>query len=470
MNTVCVFNFASLRFALIVCIVLGAAQAWPQAPTNPGSASPSPSSSAPPSGITNGTPPIEATILAYKILVADAARIDQSLTTRTAGKIVVIGTSSDIAAIVQLRIVLSQASILEQRLTMLTADLNAIVIPVYANPVIKGNPALGAGFIASPSDVATLIQTLGSITAVNQTLSSAPGALNDATLITLLAQGINADAVYIPSVYPPNLLTDTDLSETNIGAALTRLEVARRNAITASNVYLQALKDAGIVGTTVKGAAAPVYTNAEIDAAGAFGERATTINAIVNAITVASTAVDGFEASLFTGQGNPPASTPQTGTPSPAPAAPVAAAIPAPAPAPPLPAVPAPSAPTPTTPQSQGQQPATNSGTTLQQMVSADLLLRQILSDPAYSLRLVLLSVHALESGGSQLTKSNLFLGSRIYFGGGAVASFALYDSDGTPICSGVGYGYRGNIREKSVESVLANPAPAVATVSTTCD
>jgi hypothetical protein len=96
--------------------------------------------------------------------------------------------------------------------------------------------------------------------------------------------------------------------------------------------------------------------------------------------------------------------------------------------------------------------------------------LRQILSNPNYSLRLVLLSVHALESGGGQLTKSNLFLGSRVYFGGGAVASFALYDSDGAQICSGVGYGYKGNIREQSVENVLADPTPAVATVSTTCD
>jgi hypothetical protein len=385
---------------------------------------------------------------------------------------VVVGTSTDIAAIVQLRIVLSQANILEQRLTTLTGALNAIVIPIYAHPVIKGNPALGAGFIASPADVATLIQTLGSITAVNQTLSSTAGALSDATLITLIAQGINADAVYIPSVYPPNLLTDTDLSETNIGAALTRLEVARRNAIAASNIYLQAVKDAGIVATTVKGAAMPVYTDAEIDAAGAFVEKTVTVNAIVNAITLASTAVDGFETSLFTGQGYSPVPTPQTNTPTPtAPGpGPVAPALPAPVPAAPLPAAPAPAAPAPATPQNQGQQSVTTSGTTLQQLVSADLLLRQILSDPNYAFGLVLLSVHALESGGSQLTKSNLFLGSRIYFGGGAVASFALYDSDGTQICSGVGYGYKGNIREKSIENILADPTPAVATVSTTCD
>jgi hypothetical protein len=460
---------------VLLSFVLTAVQGWPQAtpspgPAAPGPAAPNPASNAAPAGITNGTLPIESTILAYKILVADAARIDQSLSAKTAGTIVVVGTSADIAAIVQLRIVVSQANILEQRLISLTAAMNAIVKPNYANPVIKGNPALGAGFIASPADVATLIQTLGSITAVNQTMSSAAGALNDGTLITLIAQGINADAVYIPSVYPPNLITDTDISDTNMGAALIRLETARRNAIAVSNDYLQGLKDAAIVATTVRGGR--LYTNAEIDGAGVFAERAVTVNALANAITLASSAADGFETSLFTGQGYSPAPTPQTNTPtptSPGPA-PMAPALPAPVPAPPLPAAPAPAGPAPLTAQNQGQQPVTPSGTTLQQLISADLLLRQILSNPNYKFKLELLSVHALESGGGQLTKSNLFLGSRIYFGGGAVASFALYDSDGTAICSGVGYGYRGNIREKNVQTVLADPTPAVATVSTTCD
>jgi hypothetical protein len=468
MRTLSTRDSVRLSFLVSVFLVLHVVPALSQAPANPGPPSPSPAPSAPPAGITNGTPPIEATILAYKILVADAARIDQSLNSKTAGTIVVVGTSSDIAAIIQLRIILGQESVLERRLNTLTAALNAIDKPNYARQVIKGNPALGAGFIASPADVATLIQTLGSITAVNQTLSSAPGALNDATLITLIAQGINADAVYIPSTYPPNLITDIDLSETNIGAALTRIEIARRDAIAASNEYLQALKDAAIVATTVKGGA--IYSDAEIDAAGVFAEKAATVNAIVNAITLASTAVDGFETSLFSGQASP-APTPQTNTPAPAlPGAPVAPALPGPVPAPPLPAAPAPAAPAPVAPQNQGQQPVATSAVGLPQLVSADLLLRQILSNPSYSLKLSLLSVHALESGGGQLTKSNLFLGSRIYFGGGAVASFTLFDSDGTTICSGVGYGYRGNIREKNVENIVADTTPATATVSTTCD
>jgi hypothetical protein len=461
--------FAAMSF----CFVFAAHQVRSQTP--PGGAGPSPSSppggpsvGSPPAGITNGTPPIESTILAYKILVADAAKIAESLGTNTAGKIVVIGTSNDIAAIIQLRIVLSQAGILEQRLRNLTTELNKIALPNYAHAVIKGNPRLGAGFIASPAEVATLIQTLGSITAVNQTLSSAPGALNDATLISLIAKALTAGSVYIPSVYPPNLITATDINNTNIGTALRRLETARQEAINSSNTYLQEVQDAGIVATTVKGAANPIYSDAEIDAAGAFAEKAVTITLLTNAVTLASAAVDGFETSLFTGQGYSPAIPSQPDTPNTTASTPATPALPAPTPAPILPSTPAPTGPAPASSQNQGQQPVTASGTSFQQMISADLLLGQILSNPTSS-KLELLSVHALESGGSQLSKSNLFLGSRIYFGGGAVASFALYDSSGAVICSGVGYGYKGNIREKNVEAVLGGSAPAVATVSTTC-
>jgi hypothetical protein len=79
----------------------------------------------------------------------------------------------------------------------------------------------------------------------------------------------------------------------------------------------------------------------------------------------------------------------------------------------------------------------------------------------------MLLAVHALESGGSQLTKSNLFLGSRYYFSGGAVASFYLYTFDGKLQCSGASYGYRGSIREKDLETGLG--ASGAATISTSC-
>ena len=78
--------------------------------------------------------------------------------------------------------------------------------------------------------------------------------------------------------------------------------------------------------------------------------------------------------------------------------------------------------------------------------------------------------MHALESGGSQLSKSNLFLGSRIYFSGGAVATVGLYESDGKLACSGIAYGYKGYIREKDVERVLESTADNALAVSIGCN
>jgi hypothetical protein len=57
------------------------------------------------------------------------------------------------------------------------------------------------------------------------------------------------------------------------------------------------------------------------------------------------------------------------------------------------------------------------------------------------------LSVHALESGGTQLTKTQMFLGSRVYYSGGAVATYSLVEADGKTLCSGIAYGYRGFVK-----------------------
>src|SRR5579872_215922 len=73
---------------------------------------------APPAGITNGTLPIEAILLAYKVLDADTARMAESINHRIdqTKDFVVIGTSTDIASIVQLRAVIGQANIITERL------------------------------------------------------------------------------------------------------------------------------------------------------------------------------------------------------------------------------------------------------------------------------------------------------------------------------------------------------------------
>ena len=68
-----------------------------------------------------------------------------------------------------------------------------------------------------------------------------------------------------------------------------------------------------------------------------------------------------------------------------------------------------------------------------------------------------ILAVKALESGGGVLTKSNLF-GSKVYFSGGAVATYALFQMDGSLRCSGNVYDYDGYIREKDFNRAFRRP------------
>lgn len=84
----------------------------------------------------------------------------------------------------------------------------------------------------------------------------------------------------------------------------------------------------------------------------------------------------------------------------------------------------------------------------------------------------LLLSVHALESGDTQLSKSSLW-GSRNYFSGGAVATYTIFNHDGTLLCGGVSYGYRGFIEAKDMSfAILALkqvPLPDTNAVSMPC-
>ena len=101
----------------------------------------------------------------------------------------------------------------------------------------------------------------------------------------------------------------------------------------------------------------------------------------------------------------------------------------------------------------------------LQQVLPADFLLHQIFnrSNP----KTYFLVLHALETGGEQLTKQNSFFGSRIYLSGGAAASFALFPPDGSIICSGIAYGYRGFISVNNVSDAIKSGDASPALVGT---
>ena len=118
---------------------------------------------------------------------------------------------------------------------------------------------------------------------------------------------------------------------------------------------------------------------------------------------------------------------------------------------------------------------------TVQQLLYIDLLLHQVgapevpdtkTSDTKTPTKTYLLSVHALESGGTQLTKSQSFLGTRQYFGGGAVATYALTTYNGAILCSGIAYGYRGYIKAGDFSRALQpiatdSPSPVPGTNNT---
>jgi hypothetical protein len=318
---------------------------------------------------------------------------------------------------------------------------------------------VGAPFVAGPADVAALLQGIAGITAVNETLAAGSAVLNDTTLINVIAHQLAGKTVYVPSLYPPNLLS-TDLSTSNLGAMIDGLEVSRDAALKQATAYSQAVQDA----QTILSAPPHAYSDADLGAAGALAEQATSINSLVTLVGTASSAVDAFELSLFSGQGvapgtsgNPSGSQNATGGGPPA-------ALPAAVPAPPLGAQSTPNPGAPSSPTPSGPP-----GAILQQILYADLLLRALPTGTANADRVWFLSIHALESGGGQWTKSNLFLGSRIYFSGGAVASFALLDGGGAVQCSGVAYGYQGLIREKKMQEEISGTGSAVAKVSATC-
>lgn len=444
----------------------------------------SPNGNGPSPGITGGTSPIESVLFAYKALASDGAAISGQINSLLSGHtpaIVVIATPADISAIIQWRAVMGQLSVLDER-----AEASGLLatpdIPQYSRPVSSPTPPTpSARFGLSPTgagEVQTLAQTaltLAGIFAVNESLASSAGAITDVPLINVVARDLrsNSVAVFVPSVYAPNLLHNTALENTYIWDRLTELEGKRVDVLNEVQEYLQALDDA----TTV--AAAPdssQYSAADKVLAKNFANEAKTIAALVADLNSIVAAIDTFEGTLFSGQTTNPssnanpnatnnnnantvpngASTGTTGTTGPMANNNAPGTIGANNPAPSL-------------QLGGGNQ---SGGTTLQQILLGDLLAHQIWAGADPPSENVLntihvLSVHALESGGGLLTKSWLIIGSRIYFSGGAVATFSLFGVNGGVECSGFAYDYSGYVREKHFEHELRADKQTSAVITT---
>ncbi len=431
-------------------------------------------------GDSAGSMAIESTIFAYAALAADADKLAQAISPKVSGQVVVIATPADFTSLVQWRIVMAQADLLHGRARSTLKSLTDIPIPPEFAGVTQKGVAFGAGPVPSAADIQTLVQTAASISAVNESLSVASAALTTTPLANLLAARLSEKgvAVYIPATYPPGLLRRSNLEETFIGNKLHQLEDDRTDAITQTELSLQALADAKqlkeLHGTPEMGA----QKSAEIEAGKSAALRfkylyENKINAGIAALASIVQAIDNFEATLLTGQAS--------AAPSPKPKKEKTADSPAPGPPngpkplapPPHPADPAPSSDDADDPASP--EKATSASTsTLPQILLADLLAHQIWNgveapDAETLNRLHILVLQTLESGGGQLTRSSLFSGSRIYFSGGAVSTFSLYSVDGAVECGGYAYAYRGYIKNSEFTKALdANTAPSGA-VETNC-
>jgi|GEM_PF-5634132 hypothetical protein len=378
-------------------------------------------SQSPSAGGGGGGMSIESTILAYQGFQYDADSIaDAAKPSLPMNAKIVIATASDVAAILQLRIALFQLAMLSKRLN----DVKDLLYNPAILPCAKGAPAIAVSdYVSTLSSVATLAQTVASITSVTESVTSQSGNFLDNSLMNLVASDLvyrerNGYVVYLPSV-PGNVKgtsASPDLQGTYLFKALRILDNRRTNLQNAARATLGSPKCKKVDTKAIR-------------------------DVVVGAIST----TDNFEASLF-GNGftlpsttvlpevppkkvEPKSSVNNTKSSGISNTINISMAPP---------------------PEKPAKAPSGAKGPgVIQQLLYIDLLLSGMRgSDPSAPLQDVyVLSVHALEAAGSQLIKTQLFLGARSYYSGGAAATFTLIDKDGSLACSGITYGYRGFVQ-----------------------
>jgi len=397
--------FCLVVIGALISKVPAAAQTTPAASAAPSAApSATPATSGAP-----GTIPIESTIFAYQGLSLGADEIAAAIHQRVQGDAnpkIIIATPGDITAIVQLRLLLAQINIFNDRLTRINGRVARIncVQQHGGHFAVVALPALLAGVASSVSSLGSVLTTVASFTQVNETLTSEPASFLDSTLTDLVAQDVatrTSASVYLPSFAPPNLIaTGPPSGQTYLFSALDTLDANR-----------QTLED-----------------TAERHLLTAACQKNATAIAATKLVNTALAATDKFQAGLFGIAGLP--ATGLIGATS---------APPKNAPKPPSSSAAISNTITISSQKSASPAAGPSGPSAMERLFYIDLLLHQLNSSSAY-----LLAVHALEAGGSQISRFWLFTGTRPYFSGGAVAAFALLRSDGSIACSGIAYGYRG--------------------------
>jgi hypothetical protein len=92
---------------------------------------------------------------------------------------------------------------------------------------------------------------------------------------------------------------------------------------------------------------------------------------------------------------------------------------------------------------------ATGATPVLNNLFAAERLAAALAKPGAYTLELKI-----QKSGGEMIKKSNLFYGTRFYYGGGSIVSFFLFNADGAIMSSGNFWSATTYVRDKSLKSV----------------
>ncbi|HEY1866760.1 MAG TPA: hypothetical protein VGG70_00595 [Candidatus Cybelea sp.] len=420
-----------------------------------------------PARLSAQTPPaIESAVFEYQAMAGNAHNIDLqiisaiNLTTHPR-PYVVVATSADIGLILRLQTTLGEAALVKDRVIAVYKALRSDTVFQCKSPVTRGRtpatappsktqrltalappappPAAAppAGWLASAlanaSSVAALLPAIQSLAMVSETAVPAAGDLSDISLITAIAGELHASGAtaLVPSFYPPQLATQP-FSGTLIGRTISDLEKWRADMYDEANKRILSPQ---CQYTTTDKKGNTVVVNLAV------------VNQMIAAVTSAAALLDKFEGQLFGGT--------MAATPVIAPAPPTPAAPPAGGGAKPLAAGAdspgkASDSPKPTA------QPPGSGGSALEQLLYADLTLQQLgatVERPYISSKNVyFVSVHNPNSGGTTLTAA-AFLGSRVFYSGGAVSTFSIFDANaGTLLCSGISYAYRGSVSQHQMQ------------------
>jgi len=486
-------------FALSLLILLaspgfGFAQKASQSPQGSGGPATGPSGGeqTPPSGgITSGNAPIESTIFSYLALDQDATKIADAVKKRTlpstgaAGKPIIrpliVTTQADLTTILQWRTVMTQANSIDTRLKNAVAAAQAARTPsghdidnlqptdlINSNckappqaqapqPAVPGQlpgppgqrvgAAAGAPTSASgpvwPAELQAVSAALASVAGFSQSITSSSGNMTDLPLINAVSSKLDG-SIFIPSLLPPNVLNASGLGAGPLKTVLDDLEAQRQTAIELSERLAPDLSDWTTAAANANCGVRPDQAQNYLAAAQSNVAQWKPIFDILNA---SISSVDGFETSLFAAQNAPyqPASAAAPSQPSPSTNGPGGNTSNG-----------APTGPGGGNPNTQGTpNQSAQPGSVVLQILPADLLF-SALGGKAKIVHF--LEVHALESGGSLLTKTTSIFGNSftsLHFSGGAMATFTLFASDGTRECSGYAASYVGFVKPGDVVSVL---------------